>query len=61
MKNINFNNRIERVLDIEHIFFKVIDSYDPAAGIYNPIFTYFSIFIVIKLADVIICWITGGK
>ena len=35
-----FNNRIERVLNVKHIFIKVIYNHNFSSWIYNPIFTY---------------------
>ena len=56
----HLNGRIKRILDIEHIFFKIIDRYDFAAGVYDPVLADAGVFVVVQLADIIVCRIAGG-
>ena len=49
-----FNNRIERVLNVKHIFIKVIYNHKFSSWIYNPIFTHSKIFIIVKFTDIIV-------
>lgn len=60
IENVNLDCGIERILDVEHISFKVIDCYYFAAGIHNPILTHPIIFVVVRFADIIIGRIARG-
>lgn len=58
--DIDLNCGIKRLLDIEHVFLKIVDGYCFTARIYNPVFAHSVRFIVVCLSDIIICRIVGG-
>lgn len=61
IKNIGFDGGVKGILHVKSAAFKVVyRDYFPA-GVYNPIFTHASIFVIIEFADVVVRWIAGGN
>lgn len=59
IENMNFDGRIKGILQAGQILLKIVDGYCFAAWIHDPIFPDTGIFVIIELADIIICSIAG--
>ncbi len=57
--NIYFDHRIERILEIQQIFLKMVDCDCFSVRIHDPIFPYARIFVIIQFSDIIVSRISG--
>ena len=57
--DIDLDNGIKGVLDIKHILLKVVYGNGLSSRVYNPVFANSCIFVVVELADIIVCRIAG--
>ena len=55
IKNIDFDNGIERIWNAYDIIFKVVDRNGFSLWINNPVFSYAVIFVVVEFTNIIIC------